>query len=63
MNKKILAICISSILYRGTAVAAYSPFGEIYDNWLHLPITDEEFKRRVLASGKNLWIKDSRWQS
>lgn len=63
MNKKILAVCINASLYRGTAVAAYSPFGEIYDNWLYHPISDEEFRRRVLASGKNLWIKDSRWRS
>lgn len=64
MNKKILAACIQSILYRGNAIAAYSPYqtSEEY-NWHYMPITQEELLRRVLASGKNLWIKDSRWRS
>ena len=63
MNKKILALCISSALYRGTAVAAYSPYETSDYNWHYMPITQEELLRRVLASGKNLWIKDTRWRS
>lgn len=63
MNKNILAVCISAALYRGTAVAAYSPYDSSDYNWHYMPITKEELLYRVMTSGKNLWIKDSRWQS
>lgn len=63
MNKNILAVCISAALYRGTAVTAYSPYETSEYNWHYMPITNEELLYRILSSGKNLWIKDSRWQS
>lgn len=44
MNKKILAVAINMLLYRGTAVAATHP-----DPWRIIPIRDEDLLRKVTA--------------
>ncbi|AXG66638.1 hypothetical protein JA13_235 [Dickeya phage vB_DsoM_JA13] len=59
MRKTPVAVCVNSALMRGATIAAYS---EEY-NWHYVPISDEEFLRRVVANGKSALIKDRQWES
>ncbi|AXG66962.1 putative methyltransferase [Dickeya phage vB_DsoM_JA29] len=63
MRKTPVAVCINSALLRGATLATYSPFQEETYNWHYVPISDEEFLRRVLANGKSVILKDRRWVS
>lgn len=61
MRKTPVAVCVNSALLCGASIA-YSPYKEEY-NWHYVPISDEEFLRRVVANGKSVLLKDRQWES